>query len=117
MVERCLLLVEHVSPQVLGSLVVVQLRLVCVAAVLSETQLGLPPLGEGDRHEVVVIGGRAGGIERNLGLVEVLLVTVGADLFTFGDALVEIDEGLFLIEFALLTSSRVCAAGGHFRSP
>jgi hypothetical protein len=35
MVERCLLLVKDVSAQVLGTLIVVQLCLVCVATVLS----------------------------------------------------------------------------------
>jgi hypothetical protein len=117
MVERCLLLVEDVSAQVLGSLVVIQLGLVCVAAVLSETQFGLAPFGRSDRDKVMVIGGRAVGIERDLCFVEALLVAVGADLFAFGDALVEIDKCLFLIEFALLTSSRVSAAGAHFGSP
>jgi hypothetical protein len=117
MVEGCLLLVEHISAQVLGSLVVVQLCLVCVAAVLSKTEFGLTPLGRSNRHEVSVVGGRAVGIKRDLCFVEALLVTVGPDLFAFGDALVEIDKRLLLIKFALLTSLRICAAGGHFRSP
>jgi hypothetical protein len=117
MVERGLLLVEDVSAQVLGSLVVVELRLVCVAAVLSETQFGLPPLSDSERYKVIVIGRRAVGVERDLCFVEVLLVAVGPDLFTFSDGLVEIDQCLLLIEFALLTSQRVCAARAHFRSP
>jgi hypothetical protein len=105
MVERRLLLVEHVSADVVGSLVVIKLCLACVAAVLSEAQLGLTPLGRGDRDEVVVIGGGAVGIKPNLCFVEALLVAVGAGLLPFGDALVEIDKRLFLIELALLASS------------
>jgi hypothetical protein len=115
MVKRCLLLVEHASTQVLGSLVIVKLRLVRVAAVLSETEFRLTPLGGSDRDRVV--GGRPAGVKRNLCLVEAPLVAVGAGLLTFGDTLVEIDKRLFLIEFALLSSLRVCAARGHFGSP
>jgi hypothetical protein len=60
--------------------------LVCVAAVLSETQFGLAPIDQGDRG--TVIGAGAVGVERYLCFVEALLVAVGADLFAFGDALV-----------------------------
>jgi hypothetical protein len=59
MVEWCLLLVEDVSAQVLGSLVVVELGLVCVAAVLSETQFGLAAIDRGGRSTVIVIGAGA----------------------------------------------------------
>jgi hypothetical protein len=105
MVEWCLLLVEDVSAQVLGSLVVVELGLVCVAAVLSETQFGLAAIDRGGRSTVIVIGAGAVGVERYLCFVEALLVAVGADLFAFGDALVEVDQCLFLVEFALLAGS------------
>jgi hypothetical protein len=113
MVEWCLLLVEHISAQVLGSLVVVQLCLVGVAAVLSETQFGLTTIDRGDRGKVIVIGGGAGGVERSLCFVEALLVAVGTDLFAFGDALIEVDQCLFLVEFVLLAGLRVCAGGPH----
>jgi hypothetical protein len=105
LVERCLLLVKDVSAQVLGSLVVVQLCLVCVAAVLSETELGLAPFGRGDRYEVIVISGRAAGIKRNLCFVEALLITVSADLFAFGDALIDVYKRLFSVEFRLLAGT------------
>jgi hypothetical protein len=105
MVERCLLLVKDVSAQVLGTLVVVQLRLMRVAAVLSETQFGLAPFGGRNRYEVIVIGGRAAGIKRNLCFVEALLVAVRTDLFAFGDALVDVHKRLFTVEFRLLAGA------------
>jgi hypothetical protein len=88
MVEWCLLLVEDVPAPVLGSLVVVELYLVCVAAVLGETQFGLAPVDRGDSGTVIVIGAGTVGVERCLCFVEMLLVLVSADLFAFGDALV-----------------------------
>lgn len=117
MVKRFLLLVEDVPAQILGSLVVVELCLVCVAAVLSETEFGLTRIDGRDPGEVMVNGGRAVGVERYLCFVEALLVAVGPDLFAFGDALVEVDQHLFLIEFALLAGTRLCAGRRHFRSP
>jgi hypothetical protein len=116
MVEWCLLLVEDVSAQVLGSLVVVELYLVRVAAVLSETQFGLTTINRCGRGTVMVVGGGAVGVERYLCFVEALLVAVGADLFALGDALVEVHERLFLVEFQLLAGSR-CVRGTHLRSP
>jgi hypothetical protein len=86
-VAWCLLLVEHVLAEVLGSLVVVELGLVCVVPVLSETQFGLTTIDRGDRGMVIVIAGGAVGVERYLCFVEALLVAVGNDLFASGDAL------------------------------
>jgi hypothetical protein len=105
-VEWGLLLVQDGAAQVVGSLVVVELHLVRVAAVLGETQFGLTTIDRRDRGTVMAIGGGAVGIERYLGFVEVLLVAVGPDLFALGDALVEIDQCLFLVELALLTGLR-----------
>ena len=45
LVQRGLLLVEHVTAEVLGSLAFVELRLVGVATVLGEAQFGLAPVG------------------------------------------------------------------------
>jgi hypothetical protein len=105
MIKRFLLLVKDVSTQVLSSLVVVKLGLMRVAAVLGETQFGLTPIGRVNRGKVSVIGGRAVSVQCDLGLVEALLVAVSPDLFALGDALVEVDKRLFLIEFSLLTGS------------
>jgi hypothetical protein len=116
MIKRFLLLVEDVSTQVLRSLVVVKLSLMRVAAVLGETQFGLTPIGSGNRGKVSVVGRRAVSVECDLGFVEALLVAVGPDLFALGDALVEVDKRLFLIEFSLLTSSRGRTTGRHCRS-
>jgi hypothetical protein len=88
MVEWCLFHVEEVLAEVQGSLVVVELGLVCVVAVLSEIQFGLTRIDRGGRGMVIFIGGGAVGVERYLGFVEVLLVAAGKDLFAFGDALV-----------------------------
>ncbi len=115
MVKRCLLLVEHISAQVVCPLVIVELCLVRVAAVLSETQFRLTPFGRCDRGDVGVAGSRSVGIKHNLCFIQALLIAVSAGLLAFGDALVEIDTRLFLIEFALLSGLRV--PGGHFRSP
>jgi hypothetical protein len=123
MVEWRLLFVEDVSAQILGSLVVVQLCLVCVAAVLGETELRLAPIDRGDRRTVIGAGGAgatgagAVGVECYLSFVESLLVAVGPDLFALGDALVEIDQCLFLIELVLLAGSRVAGGTTHLRSP
>jgi hypothetical protein len=101
-VERGLLIVEYVSAQVLGSLAVIKLHLVRVAAILGETQFGLSLLEEGLSAGVVLVGGGSINIESFLGAVDTLLVAVRAGLFAFGDALIEVDHRLFLVEFALL---------------
>jgi hypothetical protein len=101
-VEWCLLLVEDVAAQVLGALVVVELRLVCVAAVLGETQFGLTSIDRSSLGIVMITGAGPVGVESSLCFVDALLIVVGADLFTFGDALVQVDQCLFLVEFVLL---------------
>jgi hypothetical protein len=83
-----LLFVEHVSAEVVGSLVVVELCLVGVAAVLGEAQFGLTLIDERQRGEIISVGCGAVGIERQLCFVEAMLVAVSAGLFALGDALI-----------------------------
>jgi hypothetical protein len=101
LVKRRLLCVEHVSAQVVRPLVSVELCLVSVAAVLGETQLGLTAAGGSDRGRIVLVKDRPISVERQLGFVQALLVAVGTDLFAFGDALVQIDQRLLLVELVL----------------
>jgi hypothetical protein len=97
-----------------GALAVVKLRLVGIAAVLGEAQLGLP-LTEGRlRARVVLVGCRTVGVELFLGLVDALLIAVSAGLFAFGDALVKVDHCLLLVKFALLAGTRFGAVVAHF---
>jgi hypothetical protein len=96
-----LLIVEYVSALVLGSLAVIKLHLVRVAAILGETQLGLSLLEGGLSARIVLVGGGSINIESLLGSVDTLLVAVRAGLFAFGDALIEVDHRLLLVEFAL----------------
>jgi hypothetical protein len=97
LVKWCLLFVEHVSAEVVGSLVVVELCLVGVAAVLGEAQLGLTLIDDRQRGQISFVGCGAFCIERQLCLVKAMLVAIGAGLFAFGDALIYIDERLLLV--------------------
>lgn len=101
LIKRRLLCVEHVSAQVVRSLVSVELCLVGVAAVLGETQLSLTASGGRERCRIVLVADRPISVERPLGFVQALLVAVGADLFAFGDTLVQIDQRLLLVELVL----------------
>jgi hypothetical protein len=65
----------------------------------------LAPFGRSDRYEVIVIGGRTAGIKRNLCFVKALLVAIGADLFAFGDALIDVHKRLFSVELRLLAGT------------
>jgi hypothetical protein len=113
-VKRRLLVVEDVSSEVVGSLVFVELGLVGVAPVLRQTQFGLAQVGGRLRGRIVFVGCTAVGVEGQLSLVEALLVPVGTNLLAFSDALVQIDQGLFLVEFVLLAFERVFTGGGNF---
>jgi len=64
LVKRCLLVVEHVPAEVVGSLVVIELGLVGVAAVLREPEFGLALIDAGQRGEVMFVGCGAIGVER-----------------------------------------------------
>jgi hypothetical protein len=117
LVKRRLLIVEDVSAEVLGSLVFVELCLVCVASVLSQTQFGLAQVGGRMRGRIVFVGCTAVSVEGQLSFVDALLVAVGTNLLAFSDALVQIDQRLFLVEFVLLAYERVFTGGGQLRSP
>lgn len=97
--ELDLLLVEKVLSNPLSHLCLIDLRLVCVLAILVEPDLGAP-LGMG---AVAFDLGLAGG-ERFGGRIERFLVAVDPGLLTIGDPLIEIDDGLFLVEVALEAS-------------
>ncbi len=100
-----MLIVEHVSALVLGALGVIELHLVCVAAILGEAEFRLSLLEGGLGAQVILVDGRSVNVELVLGLVYTLLVAVRAGLFAFSDALVKVDHGLFLVKFPLLTCS------------
>jgi hypothetical protein len=116
-VKRRLLVVEDVSAEVLGSLVFVELCLVGVATVLRQTQFGLAQIGGRTRDRIVFVGRTAVSVEGQLSRIEALLVAIGTNLLAFSDALVQIDQRLFLVKFVLLAFERVFTGGGQLRSP
>jgi hypothetical protein len=59
-----LLVVEHVSAEVVGSLVVVELCLVGVAAVMCEPEFGLALIDAGERGGIIFVGCGGVGVER-----------------------------------------------------
>ncbi len=115
-VERSLLLVKDDPAKILSPLAFVELCLVSIAAILGETQLDLTATS-GSHAGDAVVSARTVGIERQLRFVERLLVAVGPDLLAFGDALIQVDQRLFLVEFGLLAGAPVCAGGTHVLSP
>jgi hypothetical protein len=88
LIKWSLLLVEHVAAEVAGALVVVELYLVRIAAVLRDAELRLTLIEERQCGETIFVGYVAVRIEHKLRLIKATLITVGAGLFAFGNALI-----------------------------
>jgi hypothetical protein len=91
---------------VLGSLGVIQLCLVCVAADLGATEFDLALVRGHSSRKVTMGEGGSIPVESVLGGVQTFLVKVGPNLFAFGDALAHVSHRLLLVELALLSSAR-----------